>query len=58
MDRNRLHCLPAGLLRLPDLRTLSASHNLVVAISSDLSCLRYGKQRIGKQLNFEIVLCL
>jgi len=38
--RNRLYSIPASLLRLPDLRTLSASHNQLVAISSDLSSLQ------------------
>ena len=40
VDRNRLYSIPASLLRLPDLRTLSASHNQLVAISSDLSSLQ------------------
>ena len=40
LDRNKLYCLPAVLLRLPDLRSLSASWNRIVALSADVSCLR------------------
>ena len=40
LDRNKLYCLPAVLLRLPDLRSLSASWNRIVALSADVSSLR------------------